>query len=102
MGASSASDTSSIPATKISIYTVDVTALDDNNLPVPYLKARFGTKIATIVEVNGISKALMPGQSLDLELSMAGRCGLNVQTFGSLIPDTFWSVLNFSKRYCGY
>lgn len=69
---------------------MDIAALDENGFPIPSIAGRFGTEIATVVEINGIKTGLMPGQAIDIEFNFAGRCGLSVQTFGSLIPDTFW------------
>jgi hypothetical protein len=84
---------SSIDASKVSqttIYSLDIAALSDDGIPQPGLVGRFGTSIDTIVEMNGVNQTLLAGQSVDCTFNVAGTCGLNVRTFGSLIPDTFW------------
>ncbi|KAF7117673.1 hypothetical protein CNMCM5793_006796 [Aspergillus hiratsukae] len=76
--------------TKTDCYYVDVTAVDDDGIPQANLVGKFGTTIATLIELNGTAVGLQPDQEVDVQFNSGGRLGVTLHTFGSLIPDTFW------------
>lgn len=84
--------TSSSPTatgTKTQCYSVDIASVDDNGFPTPGVKSTFGTSIATIININGSDVFLQPGQEVDITFNLAGRCGLTVETWESIIPNTY-------------
>jgi hypothetical protein len=74
---------------KTTCCAVDIAAVDDQGVPLPYATGKFGTSISTLVNINGSSIALQPDQEIDISFNVGGRCGLSVETYGSIIPDTY-------------
>jgi hypothetical protein len=66
--------------------------VDDDGIPQANLVGKFGTRIATLIELNGTTVGLQPDQEVDVQFNPGGRLGVTVHTFGSLVPDTFWYV----------
>ncbi|RHZ56607.1 uncharacterized protein CDV56_107860 [Aspergillus thermomutatus] len=83
------SSSAATTGTKAQCYSVDIASVDDNGLPTPGVKGTFGTSIATIININGSDVALQPGHEVDITFNLAGRCGLTVETWGSIIPNTY-------------
>ena len=78
-----------IKATKTQSYSVDIAVTDDQGTPQAYTTGKFYADIPTIINLNGVIQTIQAGQNIDLKFNRGGRCGLTVNPYGSIIPDTF-------------